>query len=315
LPSQSRLQRVMEEDDPNHWFHDVINADFVQLHRLAETVYAGKTEFQSVEIIRTYGFGKCLVLDKKIQSAEMDEFIYHEALVHPAMITHRYPSTVFIAGGGEGATLREVLRHRSVEKVAMVDIDQQAVELCRRFLPSMSQGAFDDSRVELLHLDAREYLAKSRRKFDVIIIDLTDPLEGGASYRLYTQEFYQLVQSRLSPGGIVAVQSGSCTLGDLNTFVSISSTLRSVFVAVFPYQAYIPSFGGLWGFHLCSQQLDPLLLSTEEVDKRISDRGCKGLKFYDGLTHRGMFCVPRYLRQELDRGKAVITDRKPLFTH
>jgi len=303
----------MEEDDPNHWFHDTINADFVQLHRLAETVYSGKTECQSVEIIRTNSFGKCLVLDKKIQSAEMDEFIYHEALVHPSMITHRHPSTVFIAGGGEGATLREVLSYRSVEKVVMVDIDQKAVELCRRFLPSMHQGAFDDSRVELLYLDAREYLANSNQKFDVILIDLTDPLEGSVSCRLYTQEFYQLAQSTLSPGGIVAVQSGSCTLGDLNTFVTIHSTLRSVFPAVFPYQAYIPSFGGLWGFNLGSQQLDPLSLSVEEVDKRISHRGCEGLKFYDGLTHRGMFSLPRYLRHELSRRKTIITDKNPLF--
>jgi spermidine synthase len=305
----------MEEDDPNNWFCDTINADFVQQHRLLETVYSGKTGFQSVEIIRTSAFGKCLVLDKKIQSSEMDEFIYHEALVHPSMILHRRPSTVFIAGGGEGATLREVLRHRSVEKVVMVDIDQEAVELCRRFLPSMHQGAFDDSRVELLYLDAREYLANSNQKFDVILIDLTDPLEGSVSCRLYTQEFYQLVQSRLSPGGIMAVQSGSCTLGDLNMFATIHSTLQSVFPAVFPYQAYIPSFGGLWGFNLCSQQQDPLLLSVEEVDKHISDSGCKSLKFYDGLTHRSMFSLPRYLRQELNRGRAIITDKNPLLTH
>ena len=105
----------MEEDDPNQWFRDPINPNFVQLHRVEQVIYSGKTKYQSLEVIQTSGFGKCLVLDGKIQSSEMDEFIYHEALVHPAMISHPCPRTVFIAGGGEGSTLREVLAHHSVE--------------------------------------------------------------------------------------------------------------------------------------------------------------------------------------------------------
>ena len=105
-------------------------------------------------------------MDGKIQSSEMDEFIYHEALTHPPMITHPHPETVFIAGGGEGATLREVLAHTSVKRAVMVDIDEEAVDICRRFLPFLSQGSFEDDRAELLYLDAREYLAESEEKFD-----------------------------------------------------------------------------------------------------------------------------------------------------
>lgn len=303
----------MEESDPDLWFRDVINPDFVQLHRLRQTVYSGKTAFQSVEVIDTDGFGRCLVLDGKIQSAEMDEFIYHEALVHPAMIGHLDPRTVFVAGGGEGATVREALRHRSVEKVVMVDIDKEAVDICRRFLPSMHRGAFDDRRTELLHLDAKEYLASSKQRFDVIIIDLTDPVEGGPSCMLYTQEFYRLVQERLSPTGTLVLQAGPCSLEELRIFVAINRTLQSVFPSVSPYQAHIPSFGGLWGFAMASQQSNPLSLSAEEVDRRIGARLSDNLRFYDGVTHRGLFHPPLYLRHELSRGKTIITNNNPLF--
>ncbi|HJX69716.1 MAG TPA: fused MFS/spermidine synthase, partial [Dehalococcoidia bacterium] len=249
------------------------------------------------------------------QSSEADEFIYHEALVHPAMITHPHPRRVFIAGGGEGAILREVLTHRSVEKVVMVDIDQEAVDICRRFLPFMHQGSFEDNRVELLHLDAREYLTNSKQQFDVIIIDLTDPLEGGSSYLLYTQQFYRLARERLAPDGILSLQAGSCSLRESAAFMAIDNTISSVFPLVFPYQADVPSFGVLWGFSLASMQWEPLSLSVEEVDKRVSTRVSRSLRFYDGLTHRGMFCLPRYLRQEMRRGKSIITNENPLFVH
>ena len=303
----------MEESDPHLWFRDVINPDFVQLHRIRGTVYSGKTKFQSAEVIDTSAFGRCLVLDQKVQSAEMDEFIYHEALVHPAMVAHPNPRTVFVAGGGEGSTVREVLRYPSVEKVVMIDIDQEVVDICRRFLPSMHQGAFEDSRVELLHTDAREYLASSEQQFDVIIVDLSEPVERGPSYLLYTQEFYSLVRERLTPDGIIAVQSGSCCLGDLDVFLAINNTLLSVFPLVFPYQAFVPSFGGLWGFALACQQLGPAALTLEEVEKRISSRVSGKLRFYDAIAHHGMFNLPLYIRRALSESSTIIADENPLF--
>jgi len=305
----------MEEDDPNQWFRDSINPNFVQLHRVREITYSGKTKFQSLEVIQTSHFGTCLVLDGKMQSSELDEFIYHEALVHPAMITHPNPRKVFIAGGGEGATLREVLAHNTVERVVMVDIDQEAVDICRRFLPSFHQGSFEDSRVELLHLDAREYLNNSDERFDIIVMDITDPLEGGPAYLLYSQQFYQLARERLTSEGMISVQSGSCCWGEALAYVAIIRTLSSVFPSVFPYQADIHSFGGLWGFTLASQQLDPLSLSVEEVDRRVSTRISRNLRFYDGISHKGMFCLPKHLRQEVSQGKNIITDENPLFVH
>lgn len=301
------------EDDPNIWFSDTINPNFVQQYRVRDTLYSGKTRFQSMEIIDTYDFGRCLVLDGKLQSSERDEFIYHEALVHPSLITHPHPATVFIAGGGEGATLREVLAHRSVEKVVMVDIDEEAVDVCRRFLPSLHQGCFEDSRVELLYLDARKYLSDSKQKYDAIVIDITDPVEGGPSWLLYTREFYTIVAEKLASGGVLSVQSGPCNLHDMAVFAAINNTLREVFPKVFSYTAFVPSFGGAWGFVLATRDLDPLAFSPKDVDSRVSARVSHGLRFYDGTTHQGMFGLPVYLREGIRQQKLIITDKSPVF--
>ena len=303
------------DTDPDKWFYDRVSRNLIQLHSIEEALYTGQTKFQSAEIIRSGSFGKCLVLDGKIQSSEADEFIYHEALVQPSMITHPCPETVFIAGGGEGATLREVLSHNTVKRAVMVDIDEQVVAICQKFLPNHSRGSFEDKRTELLHVDARDYLAKSRELFDIIIIDLPDPIEEGPAYLLYTQEFYQLVRDRLTENGIITVQAGSAALTELLNFTAVNNTLKSVFPIVCPYQADVPCFGGPWGFCLASSKLNPVLLSAAEVDGQISARQLTHLKFYDGLTHQGIFSIPKYLREELSRQGRLITDNQPLYIY
>jgi len=303
------------DTDPDKWFCDRISRNLIQLHSIEEVLYSGQTKFQSAEIIRSGSFGKCLVLDGKIQSSEADEFIYHEALVQPAMITHPCPETVFIAGGGEGATLREVLAHKTVKRAVMVDIDEEVVALCRKFLPNYSRGSFEDKRTELLHVDARDYLAKSRELFDIIIIDLPDPIEEGPAYLLYTQEFYHLVRDRLTENGIVSVQAGSTALTELLNFSAVNHTLKSVFPIVCPYQVDVPCFGGPWGFCLASVNVNPVLLSTAEVDNKISARSLTHLKFYDGLTHQGIFSLPKYLREELSKPGRLINDNQPLYIY
>ncbi len=301
--------------DPDRWFQDRINKDLIQMHSIEEVLYSGQSKFQSIKIVRTGSFGTCLVLDGKIQSSEVDEFIYHEALVQPSMITHPCPETVFIAGGGEGATLREVLSHAAVKRAVMVDIDEEVISVCKQYLPEHSLGSFEDKRAELLHVDARDYLASSEELFDIIIIDLPDPIEKGPAYLLFTGEFYQLVKERLTNNGIICVQAGSAALTELSNFTAVNNTLKSVFPIVCPYHVDMPSFGGSWGFCLASQNLDPLLLSTSEVDSRISERSITHLKFYDGLTHRGIFSLPKHLRGELSRPGRLITDEEPLYIY
>ncbi len=303
------------DTDPDKWFYDRVSRNLIQLHSIEEVLYTGQTKFQSAEVIRSGAFGKCLVLDGKIQSSEVDEFIYHEALVQPSMLTHPCPETVFIAGGGEGATLREVLSHNTVKRVVMVDIDEEVIAICKKYLPDHSRGSFEDKRTELYHVDARDYLAKCEETFDIIIIDLPDPIEEGPAYLLYTQEFYQLVRDRLTANGIICVQAGSAAWTELLNFTAVNNTLKSVFPIVCPYQVDVPSFGGPWGFCLASLNLNPVLLSATEIDNRLSARQLKGLRFYDGLTHQGIFSLPKHLRNELAKQGRLITDNQPLYIY
>jgi spermidine synthase len=295
------------------WLHDKITSDLTQIHSIKQVVYSGKTDFQTVDIVDATSLGTCLVLDGKIQSSECDEFIYHEALVHPAMLSHPNPETVFIAGGGEGANLREVLHHTTVKKVVMVDIDKQVVDICRQFLPGFHQNSFDDPRAEICHTDARKYLAETRDKFDVVIIDLVEPLEAGPACLLYTREFYQIIKDRLNKDGIMSVQSGASGWANLQNYIAIINTLKSVFSTVCPYQVYVPSYVDLWGFGAASQSLNPAIVSPEEIDRRISLRLSKEPKAYDGLSHRALFALTKQLRQKLASPGRIITDASPLF--
>jgi spermidine synthase len=299
---------------PANWFWEFVTPHLVQQFSVSDMLYSGQTEFQSVQVVDTPAFGKCLILDGKVQCSESDEFIYHEALVHPAMITHPHPEAVFIAGGGEGSTLREVLAHNTVKRVVMVDIDREVVDICRRLLPSLSDGAFEDSRAELVHADVLTYLAETEEKYDVIIIDLTEPLEEGPAYLCYTSEFYRGLGPRLTPDGLVALQSGSTSMIISLGFIAVANTLATAFKVVAPYQTEVPSFCGTWGFAVASQGPDPRDLSPEEIDRRLAGRVTRPLRFYDGLTHRGMFTVPKYLREEMAREKRIITRDRPLFT-
>jgi spermidine synthase len=276
-------------------------------------VHARQTSFQKLEIADTVCYGRALFLDDKIQSAELDEFIYHEALVHPALVLHPSPRSVLIIGGGEGATLREALRHRSVARVVMVDIDKEAVAACREYLPTWHQGAFDDPRVELLHTDARTYLKEQGERFETIIVDVTDPLAGGPSYRLFTREFYELAAARLSEHGTLAVQAEGVDLGLTDAHLAIVATLAVVFPYAASYQTHVPSFGESWGFAVAAKMRDPRSLSADEVDATLAERGCTDLRSYDGEAHTRLFARPRHLRRLLAQQRQIVTDDQPVF--
>ena len=305
----------LDNPDKRKWLYDEVSPNLTQLHRIKKVIYSGRTKFQSIEIVDTRSFGVCLVLDGKIQSSERDEFIYHEALVHPAMLSHACPETAFIAGGGEGATLRELLVHKTIKKAVMVDIDSQVVDICRHYLPFFHEGSFDDSRLELRFADARTYLEKTNEKFDVIIIDLVEPLEESPACLLYTREFYELVKDKLNVEGIMCVQSGAAGWTNFQNFTAIINTLKSVFKVVCPYQAYVPSFVDLWGFATASQSIRPTELSPADIDRRISARLSKRLKSYDGVTHQSLFTLPKHLRHQLAVSRRIITDQKPVFVY
>jgi len=293
-----------------------VTATFSTTTELEYIFHQEKSKFQEIGIIKTKDFGRMLTIDKRTQSAELDEFVYHESLVHPALIAHACPKSVFIGGGGEGATAREVLRHNIVERLVMVDIDDVVVEVCKKHLPEWVGGCYDDPRMELVIGDAKTWLENANEMFDVIILDISDPTEGGPGIALYFQSFYKTVLSKLNTGGIFVTQSGGGgLLTYMECFTVIHNTMRVSFPQAHAYLAEIPSFGSPWGFNMglkdCSKLPD-----KDEINTRIKERmnDPEALRFYDGLTHQGMFGLPKYIRKDLEKEKRILTEDQQYFS-
>jgi spermidine synthase len=295
------------------WFLESTTSVEGHMHAIVRTIVGTKTKYQTVEIMELASYGKALVLDGRIQSSQADEFVYHEALVHPGMLAAPAPpATALVIGGGEGATVREILRYPSIRRVVMADIDGEVVELCKQYLPEMHQGAFDDPRTEVRIEDARAYLAATRETFDYICIDLVEPLEEGPACLLFTREFYGLVRDRLSPSGTMTMQAGMTKIGEINFFSAVHRTLREVFPVVSGYQAFISCFGTPWGFMLAGKQGDPPTQDALTIDRLIAERVRGSLAYWDGVTHQHSFALPRHLRAAIAAETRVSTDAQPL---
>jgi spermidine synthase len=277
-------------------------------------VYAfGRTKYQTYLVVEFDDLGKALVIDGKTQSAVVDEHVYHESLVQPAMVAHGSPRSVLILGGGEGATAREVLKFPSVNRVVMVDIDEEIVNACKELLPEWHRGAFDDPRLKLVIDDAEHYVNTTSEKFDVVIADLVDPEEGGPAWRLYTKEFYELLKSRLNRGGVFVTQATSPTLTS-KVHATIFNTVKAVFRHAISYYVYIRSFEGLWGFVMGSDDANlEALRDMNDVDSRLASMGVKGNRFYDSESHQSMFHAPRNVRDILASYHEVSTLSNPIY--
>ena len=286
----------MPKTENFQWYVEQVTNGEIHGHTLTATLASGRSEFQTYAVVVSPLFGIMLVLDGDTQSAELDEYIYHEALVHPACAAAGSPERALILGGGEGASMRELLRVPSMRKVTMVDIDGAVVDLCRKYLPQWSAGAFEDPRSELIIGDAKAYVERSAEKFDVIIGDLTEPFEDSPSYGLHTVPMYESIRARLNPGGFYALQTSMAGPHTFPLHARMIATLRRVFPAVEPYTIYVPAFDTLWGLALCGDSLDAKSdAAAARADKHAA--ACGGLRFYDAETHRGMFSLPRYLRE------------------
>ncbi|CEG41569.1 spermidine synthase [Plasmopara halstedii] len=306
-------------------YKEVMTEDLLLSIALKTITFEAKSKFQSMQIIETYSFGKTLVLDGKTQSAKLDEAIYHETLVHPAMLAHKNPKTVFIGGGGEFATAREVLKHKSVEKVVMVDIDELVCNMCRKEMPEWADGAFEDPRLEVHYTDAHAFLKQYNGTFDVIIMDIADPIEAGPGYVLYTEEFYEYANTKLNKGGYIVTQSGPGAVYNYDEcFTSIYCTLKTNFNSVVPYTVEIPSFGCAWAFNMATNVEDEnggeatvkaiRERSIDETNALVESRIKKPLHFYDGVSHLGLFGLPKMVREALEKETRVITQIHPFMT-
>jgi spermidine synthase len=294
------------------WFLEPIVPNEFHVHGIKRSLVVRETQYQLAEILESYQFGRMLVLDGESQSSERDEYIYHEALVHPAMVLSDSPRKVLLFGGGEGATLREILRY-PIERVIMVDIDEEVIELCKEFLPNMAEGAFSDPRAEVILGDAREYIEGIEEKFDIIISDLTEPLEEGPASKLFTREFFTTIKEHLTEDGIFVTQALSVSIINNNVHTAIHNTLKQVFPIVKSYHTYIPLYDSDWGFVVGTLGKDPTLLEEKKINEKLKSLGLDNLKYYDGETHRLMFSLPKDLRNAISRETVVIEDNKPLL--
>lgn len=293
------------------WFIEKTTEYEGSFYSFSEILFTGRSEFQKIEIIVSDSYGKMLILDDKIQSTEGDEFIYHETLVHPAMVLLQRPQKIFIAGGGEGATAREILKYDSVEKIVMVDLDKIVVDVSKRYLNQWHQGAFDNPKVNIHYKNAREYLENNSEKFDAIIADLPEPFEDGPTILLYTKEFYECVFKNLKQDGVFITQATSVSVSNLKVFAAIISTLKTIFPIVRPYITHIPSFYLTWGFVIASKRIDPCSIESKNIDEKIKGFADK-LIFYDSKIHKSLFTLPKYITEYINNKKIIITDTSPL---
>ena len=296
------------------WIDEYITPWDIYTHGVTKVLAYRKTPYQEMYIVETGAFGKGLVLDGKWQSSTADEFIYHEALVHPGLILHQNPQTALVLGGGEGATIREILRWQSITQVSMIDIDAEVVEACKQHLPEMHQNAFADPRVELIIADALEILDTTTKTYDVIISDLSDPIVSGPSFALFTKEYFAKLKRVLNPGGYVMVQAGPISPPEVKDHARLVNTLKAVFSNVTSLSAPTPSYGRAWGFALCSDEAIDLQPQPEAVDRLLQAKTTGGYRFIDGMTLLGIMQTPLYVRQAIAAETTVYTlDEPPKF--
>jgi spermidine synthase len=276
-------------------------------------VFAHKqTEFQDMYIVETGLYGKGLVLDGKWQSCTGDEMLYHEPLVHPAMILHGDPRTVLVLGGGEGATVREILRWKNVKRVVMVDIDGEVVAACREHLPEMAAGAFEDPRTELIIDDAVRYLHECTEKFDVVISDLSDPIEEGPSFQLFTKDYIEKVKAALAPGGVFVLQSGPITPVYPHGHARLAKTQSTVFPHVVSLAQHVPTYCASWSYTIASEKPLDANPDPAAVDRLLAEKTTGGLRFLDGKSLLGILQMPLYMRKAIAEETRIYTLGAPM---
>lgn len=269
---------------------------------------------QELLIAETAAYGRTLFLDGLVQSAEADEALYHEPLVHPALVIHGAPRRVLVGGTGEGASLREILRHPSVERVVSVDLDPEVVALCKEHLPAWSAGSLDDPRVELRVEDIQATLAAAGPgEYDAIFLDITDPVEDGPSAALFSTRFFAEVARVLADDGIAVLQAGELDPVDLRMSRAVRSTLQAVFPWVEFAHTYVPSFHCLWGFALVAKR--PFARVPADLEDRVERLGRARLRVYTPTAHRAMLELPPYLQRRLELPGPVITGEGDLLSY
>lgn len=277
------------------WIEEKLE-DFLGLRiRVEKTLFSGKSPFQSVDVVETRGHGKMLLNDGLIMVTERDEFSYHDMITHVPLFVHPNPKNVLVIGGGDGGTAREVIRHPSVEKCTMVEIDEMVVNACKEFIPQTS-SKLSDPKVNLIIGDGVKFVedaVKSGEKYDVILVDSTDPI--GPAQPLFGHEFYENIFKALSDDGIV-VSQGESPFYQVKMQNKLVEILHDTFPLVSIYNFSNLTYpGGLWSFTFGSKKYHPLKDFNSE---RVQQSGME-FEYYNSEVHRGAFALPEFMRKRL----------------
>lgn len=274
---------------PDVWFTEKHEDKVGITFKVKDILYSGASKFQKIDVIDTEAYGKMLLLDGLVMTSEKDEFFYHEMISHIPMLAHPSPQRVLVIGGGDGGTVREVLKHPGVREVVLCEIDKKVIDVSREYLPSIA-CELDNPKVKIHIEDAVEYIKTQKNAFDLVLIDSTDPLGPGVG--LFTEEFYNNIKASLRNGGIMSAQSES-PLACPEEFRLINRLLNGVFSVVVPYFAPVPTYpGSYWSWTFCSEGVEPGIINeTLAVELE------KGTRYYNRDIHRAVFAVPNYAKE------------------
>lgn len=273
------------------WFAETLYPEYQQSLRIDEVLFRGRTAFQEALIFRNERFGRVLTLDGVVQTTERDEFCYHEMIAHVPIVAHGAATNVLIIGGGDGGVLREALKHPGLA-ATMIELDQTVVDICREHMPSLSAGAFDDPRADIRFMDGIKFVAETPEKFDVIIVDSTDPIGPGEV--LFTPEFYADCARCLTEHGILVTQSG-VTYMQSDEARGTWKRMKTLFVDPALYVTQVPTYSAGfmtlgWGCHSTAPRQTP----PEEIAARVAKAELK-TQYYTPAIHRAAFDVPAYI--------------------
>jgi spermidine synthase len=279
------------------WFEESLHPNLRQCLSINKVVFEENTGHQKVIIFENDLFGRVLAIDGIVQTTEGDEFIYHEMLSHVPILAHGDVSQVLIIGGGDGGMAREILRYKTISNVTMVELDQSVVNICQTYLPSLSQGAFSDPRLNLIIEDGAEFVKKHEFMWDVIVIDSTDPIGSGEV--LFSQNFYTHCKKCLRSGGILVTQNG-VPFVQTSSFVDSHKRLSKLFCDVSFYLATIPTYqGGSMAFGFASENKDYSGISLSKLKKRFKAADIN-TRYYTPEIHLAAFALPAEIQSLME---------------
>jgi spermidine synthase len=257
--------------------------------------------YQRVEVYDTPQFGKLFRLDGRLMTSEKEEFFYHECMTHPALLTHPNPQSVLVIGGGDGGSSEEIFKHPSVKRIVMAELDAAVIDVARGHLGEIHRGALDDPRLEIRIGDGFEYVKNASEKFDLIVLDLTDP--DTPAFHLYSEKFFRLCRERLNLGGLLTLHLGTPVYAP-ETVKKNAASLRRVFKQVHPLALFIPLYGSLWCLAVASDSANPRLISSETIAARMRERRLGVLGYYNADLHGALFALPNFVRALTDPAPA-----------